>query len=141
MLFRSGHHHAVRGDGGAAAFYVAQPKNIIRRTRSSLVVGWGMLIGGLAFSPIARPWSPAGYFDAAALAALAFVIVFGTAIAFWIYLSSVETIEPSEAGLLNSVEPLSSILFSMLFFQMSFGLPECIGTLLIIIAVGLTVRN
>lgn len=125
----------------AAAFYIAQPKNIIRRTRSSLVVGWGMLIGGIAFSPIARPWAPAGNFDTPALLALAFVIIFGTAAAFWIYLSSVETIEPSEAGLLNSVEPLSSILFSILFFQMSFGIAECAGALLIIIAVGMTVNN
>lgn len=125
----------------AAAFYIAQPKEIIRRTRSSLVVGWGMLVGGIAFSPIARPWAPVGTFDTPALLALAFVIVFGTAAAFWIYLASVETIEPSEAGLLNSVEPLSSIIFSILFFSMAFGLPEAIGSLLIIGAVGMTVKR
>lgn len=119
----------------AAAFYIAQPKNIIRRWRSSLVVGWGMLVGGIAFSPIARPWEPVGNFDTAALAALGFVIVFGTAAAFWIYLSSVEYIEPSEAGLLNSAEPLSSVLFSVLFLGMSFGMAEMAGTLLIIGAV------
>lgn len=125
----------------AAAFYVAQPKTIIRRTRSSLVVGWGMLVGGLAFSPIARPWTPVGTFDTAALLALAFVIVFGTAAAFWIYLASVETIEPSEAGLLNSAEPLSSIAFSILIFSMAFGLPEILGALLIITAVGVTMKG
>lgn len=125
----------------AAAFYVAQPKEIIRRTRSSLVVGWGMLVGGLAFSPIARPWAPVGTFDTSALLALAFVIIFGTAAAFWIYLASVETIEPSEAGLLNSVEPLSSIAFSILFFSMAFGAAEAAGSLLIIAAVGLIARS
>lgn len=123
------------GSAAAAAFYVIQPKELIRRERSSLVVGWGMLIGGIAFSPIARPWAPAGTFDSAALLALAFVVVFGTAAAFWLYLSSVEYIEPSEAGLLNSAEPLSSILFSMLFFGMAFGAAEWAGTAMVILAV------
>ena len=123
------------GSAAAAAFYVIQPKELIRRERSSLVVGWGMLAGGLAFSPIARPWAPAGTFDSAALLALAFVVVFGTAAAFWLYLSSVEYIEPSEAGLLNSAEPLSSILFSMLFFGMAFGAAEWAGTAMVILAV------
>lgn len=123
------------GSAAAGAFYVVQPKTLIRKWRSSLVVGWGMLAGGLAFSPIARPWAPAGIFDSAALLALAFVVIFGTAAAFWLYLSSVEYIEPSEAGLLNSAEPLSSILFSMLFFGTAFGAAEWAGTAMVILAV------
>lgn len=123
------------GSAAAAAFYVVQPKALIRRWRSSLVVGWGMLVGGLAFSPIARPWEAAGNFDMAAAAALVFVVVFGTAAAFWLYLSSVEYIEPGEAGLLNSAEPLSSILFSVVLLGMSFGLAECAGAALIIVSV------
>ena len=119
----------------AAAFYVVQPKTLIRRWRSSLVVGWGMLLGGLLLSPFSRLWEPAGTFDAAAMGALAFVIILGTAAAFWMYLASVEYIEPGEAGLLNSMEPLSSILFSVLFFGMAFGFMECAGTALIICAV------
>lgn len=119
----------------AAAFYLIQPRRLICRSRSSLVVGWGMLLGGLFLSPLAGFGEASGVWDGAATLALAFVILFGTAAAFWMYLSSVEYIEPSEAGLLNSVEPLSSILFSILFFGMSFGLAECAGAFLIILAV------
>ena len=43
-----------------AAFYTVQPKGLIRRWRSSLVVGWGMLIGGLFLSPIASLTIPPG---------------------------------------------------------------------------------
>lgn len=123
------------GSAVAAAFYVTQPKRLIRQWRSSLVVGWGMFAGGLAFSPIACPWALAGRFDTAALLALAFVVVFGTAAAFWLYLSSVEYIEPSEAGLLNSAEPLSSILFSVFLLGLSFGAAEWAGAAMVILAV------
>ena len=94
-----------------------------------------MFAGGLAFSPIACPWALAGRFDTAALLALAFVVVFGTAAAFWLYLSSVEYIEPSEAGLLNSAEPLSSILFSVFLLGLSFGAAEWAGAAMVILAV------
>lgn len=116
----------------AAAFYTVQPKGLIRRWRSSLVVGWGMLTGGIVFSPVSRPWIFVGYFDTAAVLAFAFVVVFGTAVAFWLYLSSVEYISPGEASLLNSVEPLSSIVLSMLIFDMTFGAAEGLGAALII---------
>ena len=118
-----------------AAFYTIQPKGIIRRWRSSLVVGWGMLVGGLFLTPIAGLFSPPGLWDGEALAALAFVIVFGTAAAFALYISSVAYIEPAEASLLNSMEPLSSILFSVTLLGMTFGTAELAGAACILCAV------
>ena len=118
-----------------AAFYTVQPKGLIRRWRSSLVVGWGMLIGGLFLSPIASLTIPPGVWDPAAYGALAFVIVFGTAAAFSLYISSVAYIEPGEASLLNSMEPLSSILFSVVLLGMTFGAAELCGAALVLAAV------
>lgn len=118
-----------------AAFYTVQPRGLIRRWRSTLVVGWGMLVGGLFLSPMASVFSPPGLWDGAGLGALAFVIVFGTAAAFALYISSVAYIEPSEASLLNSLEPLSSIAFSVLFLGMTFGGAELLGAACIIAAV------
>jgi drug/metabolite transporter (DMT)-like permease len=125
----------------AAAFYTVQPQGLIIRWRASLIVGWAMLAGGLIFSPIARPWQPAGDFDTLAILALIYVIVVGTAIAFWLYLSSLKYIEPSEAGLLNSVEPLSSIVLSMLIFHLTFGVAEAVGAALIICTVLVVTRQ
>ncbi len=124
-----------------AAFYTVQPKAMIRRYPSSLVVGWGMLIGGVTLAPTAGLFSPPGLWDGAALASLAFVIVFGTALAFWLYISSVEYIEPPEASLLNSLEPLSSILFSAVFLGMTFGGAECAGAAAVILAVAAVTRR
>lgn len=100
-----------------AAFYTVQPKAMIRRYPSSLVVGWGMLIGGVTLAPTAGLFSPPGLWDGAALASLAFVIVFGTALAFWLYISSVEYIEPPEASLFGAAAFLrvsGSVLFPRL---------------------------
>ena len=58
-----------------------------------------------------------------------------TAAAFALYISSVAYIEPSEASLLNSLEPLSSIAFSVLFLGMTFGGAELLGAACIIAAV------
>lgn len=118
-----------------AAFYTVQPKGLIRRWRSSLVVGWGMLIGGLFLSPLASLAAPPGAWDLPAYGALAFVIVFGTAAAFSLYISSVAYIEPGEASLLNSMEPLSSILFSAALLGMTFGAAELCGAAAILLAV------
>lgn len=118
-----------------AAFYTVQPKGLIRRWRSSLVVGWGMLIGGLFLSPLASLAAPPGLWDLPAYGALAFVVVFGTAAAFSLYISSVAYIEPGEASLLNSMEPLSSILFSVALLGMTFGAAELCGAAAILAAV------
>lgn len=118
-----------------AAFYIVQPKRLIRRWRSSLVVGWGMLIGGLFLSPLASLAAPPGLWDLPAYGALAFVVVFGTAAAFSLYISSVAYIEPGEASLLNSMEPLSSILFSVALLGMTFGVAELCGAAAILAAV------
>lgn len=120
----------------AAAFYIVQPKRLIRKWQSSaLIVGWGMLVGGLILAPFSLGWEGAASLGTGALLALAFLVVFGTACAFGIYLASTKYIEPSEAGVLNSAEPLSSILFSVILLDLVFGIPECIGSALIILAV------
>ncbi|RTQ86983.1 DMT family transporter [Lysinibacillus telephonicus] len=38
------------------AFYTIQPINLLRRWGSTIVVGWGMIIGGVVFSFIHPPW-------------------------------------------------------------------------------------
>ena len=44
-------------------------------------------------------------------------------------------IEPGEASLLNSMEPLSSILFSVVLLGMTFGAAELCGAALVLAAV------
>jgi drug/metabolite transporter (DMT)-like permease len=125
----------------AAAFYTMQPKRLIRKWRPTLVVGWGMLLGGLALSGICPPWQFSGSWNDMAALIYAYIIVFGTVVAFGCYLGSIKYIQPAEAGMLGSLEPLAAIIFSMMFLGASFGLMDVLGTALILGTVFLLARR
>lgn len=119
----------------AAAFYTVSPRWLLMRWPSAQVVGWAMLIGGAAISLIYPPLSYPGILDRDAILSLAYICILGTAIAFWAYISSTKYILPQEASILNAMEPLASIVFSVLLLDVLFQLPEIAGTILIILPV------
>lgn len=123
-----------------AAFYTIQPRTLIRRWYPPIVVGWGMILGGSSLTPLAVGMNLPAEADLAFYGALAFVVVFGTAMSFCLYIASVAFIEPSETSLLNSMEPLSSIFFSVLLLGMTFGIAELIGAACIIGAVAVVTK-
>ena len=119
----------------AAACYTVSPRWLLMRWPSAQVVGWAMLIGGAAISLIYPPLSYPGILDRDAILSLAYICILGTAIAFWAYVSSTKYILPQEASILNAMEPLASIVFSVLLLDVLFQLPEITGTILIILPV------
>lgn len=60
---------------------------------------------------------------------------FGTAIAFCAYLESTKYLSPTKISVFASLEPFSSIILSIIFLNISFGLFELIGAIIIILAV------
>jgi len=115
-----------------AAFYTLQPRSLLAKYGSTIVVGWGMLIGGIAFSFIHQPWNFAGKWSISSILAVIFVVLFGTLIAFCCYLESLKYIQPTETSVLSCVEPLSAAFLSIYWLHVPFGLPEWIGTACII---------
>ena len=99
------------------------------------MVGWATLIGGAAISIIYPPLSYPGTLDRDAILSLAYICLLGTAISFWAYVSSTKYILPQEASILNAMEPLASIVFSVLLLDVLFQLPEIAGTILIILPI------
>lgn len=116
----------------ALAFYTLQPRNLLAKWSSSIVVGWGMLIGGISFSFINPPWVFQGDWSVSSNLSVIFIVIFGTLIAFYCFLESLNYIGASEASLLASVEPLSAVLLSVIWLQVTFGIEEWLGTLCII---------
>ena len=119
----------------AAAFYTLQPRSLLTKWGSTVVVGWGMLIGGIAFSLIHPPWHFTGDWSIPSIAAVLFVVLFGTLIAFYCYLESLNYIQPTETSVLSSVEPLSAAFLSVLWLNVPFGMFEWLGTICIIITI------
>lgn len=116
----------------ALAFYTLQPLKLLAQWGSTIIVGWAMLIGGVSFSFVHPPWQFEGEWSMNAFLAIAFIVIFGTLIAFYSYLESLKHISASETSLLASIEPLTAAVVSVLWLHVSFGLEEWLGTLCII---------
>lgn len=119
----------------AAAFYTLQPRTLLAKWGSTIVVGWGMLIGGLVFCLIHQPWNCTGQWSVRSIIAVAFVILFGTLIAFYCYLESLKYILPTEASVLSSVEPLSAAFLSVICLNVHLGFMQWLGTACIIVTI------
>lgn len=118
-----------------SAFYTLYPRYLLATYGSAIVVGWGMLIGGIAFSFIHQPWNFSGHWTAASILAVLFVVIFGTLIAFYCYLDSLKYIKPTEASVLSSMEPLSAAFLSVLWLHVPLDIAQWFGTICIIITI------
>jgi drug/metabolite transporter (DMT)-like permease len=116
----------------ALAFYTLQPQNLLKKWGSTIVIGWGMLIGGISFSFINPPWEFQGQWSISSYFGVIFIVIFGTLIAFYCYLESLKYINASETSLLASVEPLSAALLSVIWLQVNFVVVDWVGAFCII---------
>ena len=118
-----------------AAIYTLQPISLLKKYGSISVISWGMIIGGLSFSFIHSPFNFTGELSIVSIISVIFIIIFGTIITFYCYLESLQYLLPTESSILGCIEPLSATILSVLWLNVSFGLPELIGTACIIFTV------
>ncbi|WP_199118517.1 EamA family transporter [Pedobacter sp. ASV28] len=79
-------------------------------------VNWG------AFSFIKAPWKVEGIWDSYSFIAAIFIIVFGTLIVFYTYLTAIKLIGRQKSSLLASAEPLSAAILSVVWLKVRFML-------------------
>jgi drug/metabolite transporter (DMT)-like permease len=119
--------------GVALAFYTLYAVPLLAQYDSLVIVGWAMLIGGAALSFIHPPWQmDVQTLTGEALLYLVFVVIFGTMIAFWFYIASLQSLLPKESSLLGSIEPLAAVLTTVFWLKEPFGVFQWIGTACII---------
>ncbi|EMR07119.1 putative inner membrane transporter yicL [Bhargavaea cecembensis DSE10] len=119
--------------GVSLAFYTLYAIPLLARFDSLVIVGWAMIIGGFALSFVHPPWKiDLSGLDAEALGYIAFVIIFGTMIAFWFYIESLQSLQPKETSLLGSLEPLAAVLTTVFWLHEPFGGFQWAGTAAII---------
>jgi drug/metabolite transporter (DMT)-like permease len=116
----------------ALAFYTIQPVGLLRRFDPASVTGWGMLVGGLAFTFFSDPLDFQGVWDLGAWAAFAYIILFGSVISFYFFLKSVTLIGAPTASLLCSVEPLAAAGVAVVWLGVYFGPMDWLGTVCIL---------
>lgn len=127
--------------GFFGAFYIVQPRRLLVKYGTTLIIGWGMLIGGVLFQFIYPMWIGYPTFDGITLLGIAFVIVFGTIFSYMCLLKSTDYIPAQFASLLTSFEPLSSALLSSLFLGVVLTKIEMLSMCIIIFSVFLLSKN
>ncbi|WP_121663421.1 EamA family transporter [Metabacillus litoralis] len=119
--------------GVALAFYTLYAVPLLKKFDTLVIVGWAMIIGGLALTMIHPPWKiELATLPLEAYLYFLFVIIFGTMFAFWFYIESLQSLSPKETSLLSSVEPLAAVITTVIWLKEPFGSLQWIGALSII---------
>lgn len=122
--------------GAALAFYTLYAVRFLKKYDSLVIVGWAMIIGGVAISIIHPPWDlMITNLPIEAYLYLIFVIIFGTMLAFWFYIESLNSLSPKESSLMGSLEPVAAVLTTVFWLKDPFGGFQWIGTSCIIIMI------
>jgi drug/metabolite transporter (DMT)-like permease len=125
----------------AAAFNSLQPARLLRNHGASVVGGWGMLVGGVALSFVHPPWRVEGIWDAKAFAFMAFILLFGTLIAFYLYIMALRLIGAQKSSLLTCAEPLSAAVLAVWWLGVTWRGMDWLGTVCILLTIVLLARE
>jgi drug/metabolite transporter (DMT)-like permease len=118
-------------------FYTLHPASLIKRWGTSVIVGWGMLIGGIVLflgNPQFSSWGMAGSLTVSTFSMLLLIIISGT-VSFVLYIGSLKYLSAVETSLLSSIEPLVAAILSITWLNETFGGYQLLGGAFIVIAV------
>lgn len=116
----------------AMATSTIQPISLMKHYSTPTIIGWGMVIGGAAFSLISHPWHIVGQWDGETLGAFAFIVIFGTLLSFSAYLAATRLIGARSVSLAACAEPLAATVIAVIWLSTPFGPYDVLGGLLIL---------
>ena len=117
------------------AAYLLLPAQLIRTYGSLPVISLSMLLGGLLFPLFSQAWNYSFDLTGTNLLALFGIVGIGTIFAYTVFLHGVSIIGPIKGSLLASVEPVASVLLTVLVMGTQFYPTDFVGMVLIIAAV------
>ncbi|USK97585.1 DMT family transporter [Bacillus tropicus] len=121
------------------AFYTLHPASLIKECGTTIVIGWGMLIGGIAllifnrsfgWSQLSQTFTPKTF----SMLILILIIISGT-LSFLLYIGSLKYLAATETSILSSIEPLVAAIVSIAWLNESFGAYQLLGGVCIILSV------
>lgn len=108
------------------------PAKLLIKYSPMAINTWSMLLGGILFNLVQPVWTIHVPLTVTNVSKLAFVILFGTLLAFLFFLQSLQYIRPTVVSLLDAFEPLSATVLAVLVLGVSFGWLDLLGSVLII---------
>ncbi|SGW13948.1 DMT family transporter [Staphylococcus argenteus] len=122
--------------GVALAFYTIYPSKLLNRYGSILIVGWAMLISGIAMNLRHPIWQiNISEWGLSTILFLLFGIIGGTALAFYFFIDSLQYISAKETTLFGTVEPVVAVIASSLWLHVAFKSFQIVGIILIMILI------
>ncbi|QFF97801.1 EamA/RhaT family transporter [Psychrobacillus glaciei] len=125
------------GVGLTFAFYTVYPARLMKEWGVLIVVGWGMLVGGTVLAIVTQCWrsNEWNYLSEFPVNLMvAFIILIGT-IAFVLFLSSMKYITAVETSILSSMEPLTAMVISVIWFGQILGAWQYFGVVVMLVFV------
>ncbi|WP_313894228.1 EamA family transporter [Psychrobacillus sp.] len=125
------------GVGLTFAIYTVYPARLMKEWGVLIVVGWGMLIGGIVVAVVSQVWRSDewGYLtDYPTNLMIVLIILIGT-VAFILFLSSMKYISAVETSILSSIEPLTAMIISMIWFGQLLGTWQYVGVVVMLLFV------
>ncbi len=96
---------------------------------------FGMLIGGLITLLMTDNFELTPFFEREVILNVAWIVIFGTAIAFFIFNAGLKYLTPEESALTELTEPVAAVVISYFAFGATFDLIEYFGMILVLMAV------
>ena len=125
----------------SGAYYTLASRPLVRAHGSWWVTTWGFVIGALATLPfgvesfLSYQLPPSGYGLTIVAGLVVFVTVFGTILAYGLYLAGLRRLSATEIGLASSSEPIVASAASYLLLGVILTAAQYLGGALIILAV------
>ncbi len=119
------------------SFYTLYPARLMQEWSVLLIVGWSMLIGGIFLGLVSRTWQSDEWAIIAdpSLLFILLVLIFFSTTAFVLFLNSMKFISAVETCILSSVEPLTAMIVSAIWFHTMLQGIQLLGVLIMIIFV------
>lgn len=118
--------------GVAVATSTLLPLTLLPKYPATTLNMWAMLLGGIGLNLIQPFWRISFRMGLLDIIEIAFVILFGTLIAFLCYLQSLKYISSTMASILDAFEPLSATILAITVLHVAFNWLDAAGGLLII---------
>lgn len=115
--------------------YTLLPERMLKKWGSQPVVGFGMLICGIAYGCLVKFWTIPVHLDFYGVLAVLAMVLIGTMMSFLLFLQGVHDIGPVRSSMISSVEPLSATLFSVLWLGTVMTSMDLIGMACILVMV------
>ena len=118
------------------AFYTVSPRRLMQRFSVLSVTGWGMTMGGTAMLLVFRPWQIEGIqFGSKLWLLMACVIILGTVVSFSLFQTGCSIVGSLTGSVLSSIEPVGSVVISILFLNTTFSWLDLLGFFLILVTI------